>query len=659
MQDCANDRNRLESWKQIAAHLNKSERTVRRWHETEGLPVHKHKHQQKGSVWAYPDELQQWLARRVERPESPESPESPIPAAKPRRYWLWVTSAGLAAAGLAIVLLRPAPPVAKQDPIPLTVLPGSEYGASVSPDGKRIAFHWKQVGRSASGIYVKEIGKDAVIPIAVAPSDIAYLYSPAWSPDGRTIAFLERTPSAETWLCVISSSGGARRRLKQIAAAPTIYFGNYQHVSWSRDNRWIIVPMALGSQQGIYRVSADSGTSVAITKGNSAYSPALSPDGRRLVSLRHEGLPITSTEILVHELNSDGEVTSGPVVVYKGHSSTSGITWLTDSKSLVLCSSEPSMVGPTYGRLFRFPAVAGAEMKEIGGDGCNTVTITPDGSLVYGFTPIPRSKMLRARLQVREPATEFLASSRYDAIPRFSPDGQQVAFYSNRSGRSEIWVARQDGMGLRRVAEGTRAHSEAAWSPNSDRLVYVSGESLAISDLSGGKPQTIDLAGSVAQHPVWPVDGKMIYYTAKSHLWRVRSDGTGREMLRELPPILELHASPDGKYLYYSTAGKRFTLCRVPVEGGAEEIIQDGLDLPSFAIGKRALYFVRADMNLWSQDLSGGRIESLGLILTNHISGNATWDTRFTVSPDGSIAIWVLSSAQEIDLAMQKLEITR
>ena len=122
MQDCANDRNRLESWKQIAAHLNKSERTVRRWHETKGLPVHKHKHQQKGSVWAYPDELQQWLAGRVERPESPEAP---IPAAKARPYWLWVTSAALAAAGLAIFLLRPAQPVTKQDPIPLTVLPGS------------------------------------------------------------------------------------------------------------------------------------------------------------------------------------------------------------------------------------------------------------------------------------------------------------------------------------------------------------------------------------------------------------------------------------------------------------------------------------------------------------------------------------------------------
>jgi dipeptidyl aminopeptidase/acylaminoacyl peptidase len=277
------------------------------------------------------------------------------------------------------------------------------------------------------------------------------------------------------------------------------------------------------------------------------------------------------------------------------------------------------MVGPLFGRLFRFSAVAGAEMKEIGGEGCNTVTIAPDGSLVYGSSASPRSKLLRARLQPREQAVEFAASSRYDTFPSFAPDGEQVAFYSNRSGRPEIWVARQDGTALRRVAEETRAHSGAAWAPDSDRVVYVSGESLAISDLSGGKLQRIDLAGGIAQHPVWSVDGKAIYYTAKSHLWRVRPDGTGRQMLHELPPILELHAGPDGKHLYYLKPGNRFTICRIPVDGGAEEIMEDGLALPSFAIGRRALYFVRADMNLYSQDLAGGTAKSLGPAPMNSI----------------------------------------
>ena len=63
------EQDRLDSWKQIAAYLNKSERTVRRWQETEGLPVHKHPHQQRGSVWAYRQELDHWLTDRVVQPE--------------------------------------------------------------------------------------------------------------------------------------------------------------------------------------------------------------------------------------------------------------------------------------------------------------------------------------------------------------------------------------------------------------------------------------------------------------------------------------------------------------------------------------------------------------------------------------------------------------
>jgi Tol biopolymer transport system component len=643
---------RLESWKQIAAYPNKSERTVRRWHEAEGLPVHKHQHQQKGSVWAYPEELQQWLTSRTVKPETPP------PAAQASSRWPWFMVAGIAVLGLVVLLLiRPRPRNSEPDPTPITTLPGSEYGASVSPDGKRIAFYWDQPSGVEKGIYTKEIDNSAVVPMAVAPAKQGFFYSPAWSPDGKTIAFLDRA-RAETWLCLVPSSGGQVLRLKQIAAAPALYFGNHRHISWSRDGGSIIVPMDLGSHQGIYRISPDTGSTAVITKDNLVYAPALSPDGRRLVSLRHEGLPIMSEEILLHELNPDGSVARGPVVLHKGHSASSGITWLADNKNLVLCKSESVMVG-AISHLFQFPAVAGAEMKEIGGAGCNTVTLAPDGSLIYGATTTRRSRMLRVKLQPLEPAEDFLASSRFDTFPSFSPDGKQVAFNSTRSGKAEIWVAQQNGTALRRVAEGITAYSGAEWSPSGDRIVYVSGKSLTISDLSGKNPQSIDLAGTVAQHAVWSADGKTIYYTARSNLWRVRPDGTEREMLRELPPIIELRRSPDGRHLYYLKPGKPFTLCRIPMDGGAEEIVQEELVVPSFSVGRRALYSVRAGMEVYAQPLSGGVPERVGKAVMPDSPPNASWDTRFAISPDGGSAIWVHSTAPEVDLAMQRFQTGR
>ena len=55
---------RLESWKDIARYLGRGERTVRRWEEDEGLPVHRLTHARRGSVYAFTKELDQWRDSR-------------------------------------------------------------------------------------------------------------------------------------------------------------------------------------------------------------------------------------------------------------------------------------------------------------------------------------------------------------------------------------------------------------------------------------------------------------------------------------------------------------------------------------------------------------------------------------------------------------------
>lgn len=57
----------LESWKQIAAHLKRSERTVRRWEAAEGLPVRRREHQKQDTVFAYSYEIDEWNKRRVRK----------------------------------------------------------------------------------------------------------------------------------------------------------------------------------------------------------------------------------------------------------------------------------------------------------------------------------------------------------------------------------------------------------------------------------------------------------------------------------------------------------------------------------------------------------------------------------------------------------------
>jgi len=70
MSDRKAQRETLESWKQIAAYLKRSERTVRRWESREGLPVHRHGHQSQDTVFAHVDEIDRWMNHRT-RPARP------------------------------------------------------------------------------------------------------------------------------------------------------------------------------------------------------------------------------------------------------------------------------------------------------------------------------------------------------------------------------------------------------------------------------------------------------------------------------------------------------------------------------------------------------------------------------------------------------------
>src|SRR5581483_2236753 len=159
---------RLDSWKQIAAYLGKSERTVRRWQQTEGMPVHRHMHQQRGSVWAYPAELDQWLERRKLCPESLPETTAAFEAGAP-----WVPRAGrigLAGAVIlpALFLLRTGPPAqSRVSAVPLTSHPGSERGAAFSADGRQIAFCWQQP-KGPAGIYLKTITSESLTPLVIS-----------------------------------------------------------------------------------------------------------------------------------------------------------------------------------------------------------------------------------------------------------------------------------------------------------------------------------------------------------------------------------------------------------------------------------------------------------------------------------------------------------
>ena len=63
---------KLDSWKEIADYLDREVRTVQRWEKSENLPVHRHEHQKKSTVYAYTSELDDWRKKRQPK-DDPEA----------------------------------------------------------------------------------------------------------------------------------------------------------------------------------------------------------------------------------------------------------------------------------------------------------------------------------------------------------------------------------------------------------------------------------------------------------------------------------------------------------------------------------------------------------------------------------------------------------
>jgi hypothetical protein len=69
------DRDRLDSWKEIAVYLDRAVRTAQRWKKGEGLPVHRHFHAKASSVYAFKHEIDGWLHSRRRAASEPAPKE--------------------------------------------------------------------------------------------------------------------------------------------------------------------------------------------------------------------------------------------------------------------------------------------------------------------------------------------------------------------------------------------------------------------------------------------------------------------------------------------------------------------------------------------------------------------------------------------------------
>jgi len=181
---------RLDSWKEIAAYLKRDIRTVQRWEESEGLPVHRHIHKERGSVHAYRAEIDVWRQNRLKplaarEPVEADStlgttPESPR-TRRPRLIaGVAIALAGLAAASVFVARrLVPGPGRGQARIEGLAVLPFQNLSGDPAQD---------YLGDGIADELIAELGKTYPQLVISRTSTLPYKYLPKPLPEvGREL----------------------------------------------------------------------------------------------------------------------------------------------------------------------------------------------------------------------------------------------------------------------------------------------------------------------------------------------------------------------------------------------------------------------------------------------------------------------------------------
>jgi Tol biopolymer transport system component len=132
------------------------------------------------------------------------------------------------------------------------------------------------------------------------------------------------------------------------------------------------------------------------------------------------------------------------------------------------------------------------------------------------------------------PPAVFIASTKGDWFPQFSPDGGRVVFSSNQSGEGAIWLADADGSNAALLATlGAFATGSPRWSPDGDGIAFHSnpegqGEIYMVPS-AGGKPRNLTSNPANDSFPSFSRDGRWIYFssnrTGEFRIWKIPSSG--------------------------------------------------------------------------------------------------------------------------------------
>lgn len=619
---------RLDSWKEIAAYLKRDVTTVRRWEKREGLPVHRHLHERRDSVYAFTQEVDRWWEGRrnhfagttgVDNGTSDSSDHDPpalfvtptAPQREPRARLAWTLVALFFLTSLTLAALLVLRPAVHADSVMLRfrISPPEELSfgsAAVSPDGRHVAFTAvpRHTNRGKALLWVRSLETDDAR--SLRDSDNAAF--PFWSAAGDALGFFA---GGKLW--IVDLAGGTPRAL---ADAP-----DGRGATWSRDGTIVFAP---GRDGPLFRVAATGGPATPITIVNRPHErghlwPEFLPDGQNLLYLADSSVQEHHTLFVA----SLGGGTPKPILARAASNAVygaNGYLFFARDRQLLAQRFDANahvLVGTPI-------TITDFVQQQQGFDHKTDVSVATNGLVLYRSMQSPATRMVwRDREEWLSPLIDTPAEY---SEPAFSPDDSRIAIglfdpsLSKRFGYGpgivgDIWIVDRATGARSQFTSHPAADWGPVWSPNGRTIVFSSNRrgklELFERDVAGAEGDERPIA-TEGQNPVaqsWSPDGKFVVYSAfdpvtLGDLWRLPTSGdrTPVPLVRTKFAEEQGQIAPDGRWFAYTSheSGRpevyvqRFPISseaprRVSTHGGAD---------PRWRRDGKELFYIGVDRQL-------------------------------------------------------------
>ena len=486
---------------------------------------------------------------------------------------------------------------------------GVETGPTISPDGA--SFAYASLSGGSWDIYVQRVGGRNAVPVAADPArDEVW---PAFSPDGKQIAFNEGGGKGGIFL--VGATGESVRRLTDFGANPAwspdglrivfcteevgsvyarnnvselwtvdiaggapvklnVETGDAIQPAWSPSGARIAFWQNVNGRRDLATVASAGGARVAVTSDAATdWAPVWSPDGKVLYFASDRGGSMGIWRIGIDE--SSGAPSGEPEPVAIGVDVSMDLPHLSaDGESLVFRSMIAS-VNPVAIAFDPVTERAGAVTSLQHRTGILSPTdVSADGEWIALANLRERQEDVFVMRSDGSRLSRVTDDMDRDRLPRFSPDGSALTFYSNRGGSYQAWSVKRDGGD--RHAVTAIAENEVNYtmiSPDGKQLLaaftsadWVLGPTGSPLTMQSGKfTKTPAIGGGVFSPTKWSRDGQMLtgmvlmpsgayagtacYELASGTVRQLNNDGAG-----------DVAWMPDNKRVVYFTANGKLMI---------------------------------------------------------------------------------------------------